>query len=67
MDAVGKSIVECAIGLIMTDMGPAVLQDCLCILDNFPFLAHAGRMLRHPLNLACIEDRINTINEAVTG
>src|SRR5439155_15530535 len=61
VNGVGHGIVEGAIGLVMTDAGAAVTQQGLCSFDGLPLLAHPRRVSRNPVDLTCVENRVDAV------
>src|SRR5438552_10066876 len=67
MNCVGQTVVEGALGLVMTDPGAAVAQQGLSSLGDLPLLAHTRGMSRNPVDLTSVEDGVNAIEETITA
>src|SRR5438034_4306200 len=67
MNCVGQTVVEGALGLVMTDPGAAVAQQGLSSLGDLPLLAHTRRMSRNPVDLTSVEDGVNAVEETITA
>src|SRR5438128_2524130 len=65
MNGVGPTVVEGAIGLVMTDPGSAVAQQGLSGLGYLPLLAHTRGMSRNPVDLTSVEDGVNPVEETI--
>src|SRR5205809_5977977 len=65
VNAVGQTVVEGALGLVMTDPGSTVSQQGLSSLGDLPLLAHARRMSRNPVDLMSVKDGVNAVEETI--
>src|SRR5206468_2413181 len=67
MNGVGQTVVEGAIGLVMSDPGSAVSQDFFRTLNHLPLLAHTRRMSRNPVDLTSVEDGVDAVEKTITA
>src|SRR6266516_1090120 len=67
MNGVGQTVVEGAIGLIMTDPGSAIAYQGFSSFGDLPLLAHTRHMSRNPIDLTSVEDGVDAVEETITA
>src|SRR5207247_10721155 len=67
MKGVGQTVVESALGLVMSDPGSAVSHDLFRTLNYLPLLAHPRSVGRNPVDLTSVEDGVNAIEKTITA
>ena len=65
VDAVALSVVERAVCLIMSDSGTATAENAFACFYNFEWFRWFGGMRWDAVNLACIEDGVDAVNQTV--
>src|SRR5437870_10241692 len=66
VNAVGQTVVEGALGLVMTDPGAAVSQNSFPSLQSLPLPGHSRHVSRNPIDLTGVEDGVDAVEETIT-
>src|SRR5689334_4681579 len=64
MNSIRSTVVKGVVALIVADVGAGILQHGLASLSNFPLLALSGGVLGNAIDLACIEDGVDSTNRS---